>query len=283
MQIVRPAEDDDAGAIMELARQYGLTGPDSVQNARYRTLLSTHGRLLVAESGGEVVGFGGMIDLSAAAMVTDLFVAEDRHGHGVGRALLDGLLHDRPQRMTCSSAHPAAQRLYATFGMRPRWRLRYLRLDSPGAFDVVDVLGSEVRAAVADATDSGTRSGSGSGSGTDRPELDLLADDLRWVVLQRRGETVGHALFAPPAAVAAGWQLLRLRTSLPHDVAVRAALTIVPADESVECCVPEWSSAASLLASLGAIDVDADTFMSNLPPTADGIDRELAVINPGVA
>ncbi len=281
MQIVRPAEDDDAGAIRKLARQYALAGLNSVENARYRMLLSTHGRLLVAELGGEVVGFGGMIDLSAAAMVTDLFVAEDRHGHGVGRALLDGLLHDRPKRMTCSSAHPAAQRLYAAFGMQPCWRLRYLRLDSPGAFDVVDVLGSEVRAAAADATGTGSRSGSG--TGTDRPELDLLADDLRWVVLQRRGETVGHALFAPPAATASGWQLLRLRTSLPHDVAVRAALTIVPAGESVECCVPEWSAGASLLESLGAIDVDADTFMSNLPSTADGIDRELAVINPGLA
>jgi GNAT superfamily N-acetyltransferase len=269
MQIVRPAGARDAAAIVELAHAYGLVGVDSVENPQYRTLLTRFGRLLVAERAGAVVGFGGMIDTAQAAMVTDLFVAEDQQGHGVGRALLAALLHDRPRRMTCSSSHPAAQRLYASFGMQPHWQLRYLRLTvptrTPGELD------AELRWGHADAAHS------------DRPELGLLADDLRWVGLQRDGEPVGHALLAAPAATTPWWQVFRLRTSLPHDVAMRAVLVAVGSGTAVECCLPAWSAAVPLLESLGAIDVDADTFMSSLPAGSDGIDRDLAVINPGLA
>jgi GNAT superfamily N-acetyltransferase len=266
--LVRPAVHDDGDALVGLAREYDLAGIDSVCNPRYRDLIARRGRLLVATHDGVVVGFGGMVDLAHASMVTDLFVTADHHGHGTGRALLDGLLCDRPHRMTGSSSHPAARALYESFGMSLHWWLRYLR---------VDAVATDAAASIDVATDTADASIS------DRPELDALADNLVWLRLIRGGVSVGHALTAPPTDAATPWQVFRLRTSLPHDAAIRAVLAALPVGAAVECCIPEWSAAAPALGDLGAVEFDRDVFMSNLPPDADGTPRDLAVVNPGLA
>jgi [ribosomal protein S18]-alanine N-acetyltransferase len=266
VQVVRPATAEDTPATTEVARAFGLGGVDSMLNDRYRALITQHGRLLVAERNGDVVGFGGMIDTDRAAMITDLFVAEDQHGHGLGRALLAGLVHDRPRRMTCSSAHPAAQGLYAAFGMQPYWRLRYYSCTVPAGLGRPDVVATSCAP-----------------TASDRPELNGIAERLQWVELLHDGHPIGHALIARSEESSADWRLLRVRSTIAHDVAIRAALSALPAGAEVECCVPEWSAATAALQDLGAQQIDSDLFMSSLPANNDGIDRQLAVINPGLA
>ena len=57
------------------------------------------GRLVVAEEGGTVIGFAGLLDLGSCVALSDLFVRPDRQSHGVGAALLDEVLPGgRPQR-----------------------------------------------------------------------------------------------------------------------------------------------------------------------------------------
>jgi hypothetical protein len=61
-------------------------------------------------------------------MLTDLFVHPDRHGRGMGGALLRALWpdHTAPGRFTFSSQHASALPLYARAGLQPSWPLLYL-------------------------------------------------------------------------------------------------------------------------------------------------------------
>lgn len=124
--VVRPAAPSDWPRLAAIAAE-----GDSEADPRYLEFIAEQGRLLVAESLGEVVAFGGMVpvplaDGRAAAMVTDLFVAVSGRGRGVGGGLLDQLLDGWPLRMTGSSKHPAALPVYARAGMQQRGKILYL-------------------------------------------------------------------------------------------------------------------------------------------------------------
>lgn len=118
---IRDARAQDHARLAELAAQ-----GDADVDPPYLTFVAAAGRVLVACSGAEPVAFAGMVPIAGAAMVTDLFVAADARGRGVGGALLQPLLDGYEQRMTCSSKHPAALPAYGRVGMSPRWRLSYL-------------------------------------------------------------------------------------------------------------------------------------------------------------
>jgi GNAT superfamily N-acetyltransferase len=97
-------------------------------DASYVSLLRSQGaRLMVAETAGRVVAYGGVVDVDGIAMLSDLFVAADARGVGVGGRLLHELLDGSSRRMTFSSKHPAAVAAYRRAGMEPRWRLLYLK------------------------------------------------------------------------------------------------------------------------------------------------------------
>ncbi len=119
---IRDAAEGDHLRLAEIAAEGDAGGIDSP----YLTFVATGGRLLVACHDGRPVAFGGMVPIGSAAMVTDLFVATDARGGGVGGALLRQLLDGYEQRMTCSSQHAAALPAYRRAGMQPRWRLLYL-------------------------------------------------------------------------------------------------------------------------------------------------------------
>lgn len=119
---VRPATPADFVRIAAIAAE----GDSHDAGAGSLRFIAAQGRLLVAERGGTVVAFGGMVPIGEVAMVTDLFVAADARGGGVGGTLLAALLDGWPHRMTCSSQHAAALPAYRRAGMEPVDRLLYL-------------------------------------------------------------------------------------------------------------------------------------------------------------
>jgi len=129
---VRIASSDDLDAVVDLA---DIVDPPSsgvdVDRDYYSTILE-HGRLVVAEASGVVIGYGGAIPVAGTRHLSDLFVHPDGHGRGIGRELLnavwDSSVRDVP-RQTFSSRHPAALPLYIRAGMVPRWSMLYLEGD----------------------------------------------------------------------------------------------------------------------------------------------------------
>lgn len=119
---VRAATVDDFARIAEIAAE----GDSLDAEPGYLAYVAAAGRLLVAAHGVTVVAFGGMVPLGDIAMVTDLFVAAEARGRGVGGVLLDELLDGWSRRMTCSSQHAAALPAYRRAGMAPVDRLLYL-------------------------------------------------------------------------------------------------------------------------------------------------------------
>lgn len=130
---VRPAEPDHLPAIIGIAK---ATGQDEDWDRVYPSYLGhliDHGRLLVADRGGLVTGFGATIEVGtgsqAICMLTDLFVDPAAHGTGTGRAILAELWSGTQRRMTFSSMHANALPLYTSFGVDAWWPLLYLRGD----------------------------------------------------------------------------------------------------------------------------------------------------------
>ena len=89
--------------------------------------LASHGRLLAAIVGDEVIGFGGTTPAHGAHMVTDLFVTASHRGRGVGTALLSALLDGASAAFTFSSTHPAALAAYDRAGLARGWPLLTMR------------------------------------------------------------------------------------------------------------------------------------------------------------
>jgi GNAT superfamily N-acetyltransferase len=123
---VRPALEADLGAVAAVAAATGQGNEGAGGDPRYVRHLMAHGRFLVAESDEAVVGYAATRRIGDADMLCDLFVDPAHHGRGLGRALLSEVWSDAPQRLTFSSAHPAAVPLYVRAGMVPRWSLFYL-------------------------------------------------------------------------------------------------------------------------------------------------------------
>ncbi|NHI17655.1 ribosomal protein S18-alanine N-acetyltransferase [Microbacterium sp. CBS5P-1] len=97
-------------------------------------LASPHGRYLVAEEGGAVVGYAGLRHLAGGrdADVQTIAVAEPARGRGLGRLLLAELLAEAGRRrarevfLEVRADNPGAWALYASegfveIGRRPRY------------------------------------------------------------------------------------------------------------------------------------------------------------------
>jgi hypothetical protein len=235
-----------------------------VSSPRYRDLIRRHGRLLVAELDGEVVGFGGMVEIAhpdgPVAMITDLFVDERRHGHGAGRAIAEALVEGHERRMTFSSRHPAARGLYASLGLEPRWTLRYLR----------GVARPTESSLVAWAVDPWSVA-------TDRREYLHLLDPIECFEVLDGPDVIGHAITQDDGSTVA---VHRLVTSGDHVAAIRALLNVLPAGRTVECCVPDVDPAAGALVGVGFAEFEHDLFMATAP---DLMPAGAIVLNPGLA
>ena len=131
---IRPAAEGDLAQVYDVFYENEV-GDDPDPPPRgdmppWLTHVLAAGEMLVAERGGRVVGFAGLIARGEVAYLTDLFVRREQQSGGVGRALLRRILPAGGVRCTMSSRDPRALALYVRAGMRPQWPNLWLRADT---------------------------------------------------------------------------------------------------------------------------------------------------------
>jgi GNAT superfamily N-acetyltransferase len=242
----------------------------------YMSHLLAHGSVVVAETGGSVVGFGATRRLGrgpgAVSMLCDLFVHPGLHGSGCGRALLawlwpaDGASDQR--RITFSSQHSHALPLYTSFGLDAWWPPLYLR----GRVDAV-------------AGPAGWRAEAAEAAEVAALELawtciDRGADHLAWArrpggaakVAQRDAEVLA---VAATGGAGSGYGLTHLAlapgaASADAADAVLAVLACLePADGQVLACLPAPHPAVRALLAAGWRSEEYDLFMATNPALLD--------------
>ncbi|WP_231486727.1 ribosomal protein S18-alanine N-acetyltransferase [Candidatus Blastococcus massiliensis] len=120
----------DLPAVMELEEE--LFAPDTWTAAMYRDELArTDTRhYLVAEEGGRVVGYAGLIAYDDEAHVATIGVTGARQGEGIGAQLLDALLAEADRRrspvvlLEVRADNEQAQELYRRRGFAEIGRRR---------------------------------------------------------------------------------------------------------------------------------------------------------------
>ncbi|RZU33158.1 [SSU ribosomal protein S18P]-alanine acetyltransferase [Blastococcus saxobsidens] len=132
MTRLRPMTLADLPAVMLLEEE--LFAPDTWTAAMYRDeLAQTRTRhYLVADDGGAVVGYAGLIAYDDEAHVATIGVTGARQGQGMGALLLDALLAEADRRgspvvlLEVRADNERAQELYrrrgfAEIGRRPKY------------------------------------------------------------------------------------------------------------------------------------------------------------------
>jgi GNAT superfamily N-acetyltransferase len=131
--VVRDAAPADVAEVVRVAGKVGQDQEWAGGDEHYLQHLMATGRLVVAEQGPRLVGYGATRTLDSPtgpiSMLADLFVSPDARGAGLGRAMLERLWAYDTDRMTFSSTHPSALPLYAGFGLAAWWPLLYLSGD----------------------------------------------------------------------------------------------------------------------------------------------------------
>lgn len=217
-------------------------------DANYLALVrSQGGRLVVAESVGRVTAFGGVVDIDGVAMLSDLFVAADARGTGIGTILLKELLDGFRDRMTFSSKHPAALAAYRRMGLQPRWRLLYLK-------------------------------GRALGGGTEMPVAEWRHDRLSLVQqMARQGAHVTADAVSMPNEN--GLWIMRLSSGRPIKV-LSATLAGLTPGTLVTMCTPEHSPVATWAQKSGFEVDEHDTFYAT--PDVE-LPHDLHCLDPGLA
>jgi ribosomal protein S18 acetylase RimI-like enzyme len=124
--LIRAAVATDLDRLWDIRHANDVAGqiavPDQDPTPAYLAHLQEHGSLLVAESGGRIVGYAGLVDRGGFAYLTDLFVDPASQSLSIGRQLLEQIL-PTDSRTTCTLATTdyRAISLYTRAGMAPRW------------------------------------------------------------------------------------------------------------------------------------------------------------------
>jgi GNAT superfamily N-acetyltransferase len=240
---IREASSSD-DAVMDAIAREGDASADAGYLARVR---SQGGRLLVAELAGRVIAYGGVVDTEEVAMLSDLFVAADARGMGVGTQLLHELIDGSNRRMTFSSKHPAALAAYRRAGMEPQWRLLYLRGVAFGG-------GPQLPA------------------GEWRHGRAALVEEMA-----RHGAHVSSDVVSLPEGN--GVWIARVDSARPVE-ALAAALAGLTAGTVVTMCTPEHSAVARWAQDNGFTITDYDTFCATPGVVIPG---DLNCLDPGLA
>jgi GNAT superfamily N-acetyltransferase len=281
--LVRDATAADLAAIARVAVAAGQGGEWSGADPAYVSHLLAHGRVVVAEHGGAVAGFGAVRRIgtgpAAVAMLCDLFVDPRWHGRGLGRAMLAPLWDGCGRRMTFSSLHPHALPLYTRAGLDAWWPLLYLNgvpssLRTPPGWAVRVVTPQQVAGLEEEWT------------GTGR-----LADHLAWAarpggrpVVASHGGRALAAGTAGGAGPAYGLTHLALSPDAGPAEAADAVLAVLaslaPADGRAGVCLPAPHPAVRPLLAAGWRSDDTDVFMATSPGL---LDPRRAVPSPALA
>ena len=277
VRLAMPA--DVPGIAMVLAANGEPLERPGVEGYPYVEFLLGRGRVVVAETGGIVVGFGSVILIGDASMVTDLFVDPGHHGRGVGTALLSAALGDAHPRMTFSSADPRALPAYVRAGMRPWWPNLYVRADQAA----LARLPADPSVVAEPATLDETARVALALTGVDR------RDDFAFYAVQP--DATGFVILDAGAVAAVGWAgrddegsgRALAHASIARDADASrvafAAFRAAAGNESVWGCVPGPHPALARLLEAGARIVDRDTFCTSDP---GWLDPERILPNPGL-
>ena len=244
---IREALLADDAVIDAIARE-GDAGADGEYLALVR---SQRGLLLVADSDGVVVAYGGVIPVEPpmdALMLTDLFVTTSARGRGIGGQLLTALFGDNQRRMTSSSKHDAALPAYQRAGMMPRQRILYFVGHGSGLAGAALPANEPWRHERAGLVDAWSRCGGHVG-----PDVATVVED--------GGVRIARLQSAGPVAVL-------------HDT-----LRSIDSAITVRLCVPERSPVASAVVALGFEVEDNDIWCAS--PGVD-LPDDLHVLDPGL-
>lgn len=241
IELHEPTAGDDP-RLAELAAE----GGSAEATPAYFAFVRAKGRLLAASDGDMVLGFAGMVPVGEVAMVTDLFIAAESRGHGIGGRLLGTLLDGWPQRMTCSSTHPSAVPAYRRAGMEPKWRLRCL-------------------------------SGRAVGGGLPLVPAPWRHDRADLVEhFRSEGAIVGHDIVVHVDARGAVVQRL---VSDRAESEMQWLLEALPSGTTVWCRVPEPRPLAGWLEQCGFWEIEHDLFCAS--PDVD-LDPAVSCVHPGL-
>lgn len=215
---LRPAAPADLAAAFAIYAEYEFGAAASATDRAvpaYLAHLLDHGRVLVAEQAGQLVGFAGLAARDGVAFLSDLFVRPDAQSGALGGALLRAILPEDGVRCTCSTSDPRALALYIRAGMRPAWPHYLLHRAAGGRRAAADDPSPPGLAVVeGDATAPDCAAWEAAIGGRQRPD-DLAfwataqAGQLLW--FRRAGATVGYAVIrlrggtvTHPAAITIG-------------------------------------------------------------------------------
>jgi GNAT superfamily N-acetyltransferase len=280
---VRDAAHADLEAIARVAALTGQVEEWSGSDPAYVSHLLAHGRVVVAEDGGTITGFGASHRIgagpAAVTMLCDLFVDPQFHGRGTGQALLAALWDAGTPRMTFSSLHAHALPLYTREGLDGWWPLLYLggdvrALRRPAGWTVTVAAATQVAALETQWT------------GTDR-----TADHLAWAtrpggqpVVARRGADALAAATVAGAGAEYGIVHLALAPVAGDGEAADAVLAVLaaldPPDGRARVCLPAPHPATRPLLAAGWHIDFMDVYMATTPGL---LDPRRAVPSPALA
>jgi GNAT superfamily N-acetyltransferase len=279
---IRPATPADVPGIAAVLAANGepLEQPD-VTGYPYLDFLLGRGRVAVAELAGVIVGFGSVVRVGDAAVVTDLFVDPRHHGRGIGSTLLTETLADQPLRMTFSSADPRALPAYVRAGMRPWWPNLYVRADPAAVHRLPSSHSISAAPAGVDETAEVSRFLTGIDRRADFAFYASQAKAAGFVV--RDGREIAGVGWTHHGPEGDGQELAHLQVADGADVVdVVAALVRAAAgvgNGSAWACVPGPNPALNALLQAGARIFDRDTFCTSDP---GWLDPERILPNPGL-
>jgi GNAT superfamily N-acetyltransferase len=277
VRLATPADIPGIAAVLA-SNGEALERPDVV-GYPYLEHLLRRGRMVIAELDGPIVGFGSVIRIGEASMVSDLFVDPAHHGQGIGSALLVEALGDDQPRMTFSSADPRALPAYIRAGMRPWWPNLYVRADQAALARLPADQSLVVEPASLDETVQLSLALAGIDRSDDFGFYATQPDAAGFVV--RNGDAVAAVGWAARDDEGNGRELSHAAINRDADptTAVAALFVAAARGESVWGCVPGPQPALPALLEAGARIVDRDTYCTSDP---GWLDPERILPNPSL-
>lgn len=220
-----------------------------------------HGRLVVGEDEGRIVGFGAALERGRVTYLADLFVLPDRLGRGVGGAIMGALFPDLGERFTFASSDPRTRPLYTRYGMRPLSRLLYLGAPVAAARSVAEPDLGPAEATAGEVVELDRRA-----SGRERArDLEFLGSLGTFLVsgdAYGYVRVVGREALLNPTGAADAEGLSSITRALVRHAAERASVVRVAAMES--------HPALPALLAAGFVVEEFDTYMASRPDLVDG-------------